>query len=55
MSNSETETIQAAGPAYNSGVIGEGGLPPLGKRQTADLARERSWKAACFAPGCTDG
>ena len=52
MSNTETETIQAAAPVHNRAAHW---LPPLGKRQTAGLARERSWKADCFAPCCTDG
>ena len=40
MSNSETETRPTKERRYWIS-----GFTPLGKRQTADLARERSWKA----------
>jgi hypothetical protein len=55
MSNSETETIQPQRRPTIERRYWMSGLLRLGKRQTADLARERSWKAACFAPCWTDG
>lgn len=48
MSHSETETIQAEPRPTIEWRYWRSGVPPLGKRQTADLARERFWKAACL-------